>query len=218
MSSSQNPPSKLSKKPKISVKPIWRKKINSYHSQSEVETPTTMSKPPSPCNEPLKEGFPQAYSNQPSPQSHPPPLIDPYIDGALQAPQDDNQTQHPLPQSPSKGMLVQEINQLYDLSDLLNMHLQNHITNLLPTTPSTPPIPLTITLDQVEHHVGYCPCCRYNQTQFISLREDLTWIVFLLTRPYPPLQVPHNYSTTTTSAPNSPPSNPTAPPTFPPAN
>ncbi|GJS23987.1 hypothetical protein Tco_0452619 [Tanacetum coccineum] len=82
-----------------------------------------MSKPPSPCNEPPKEGFPQAYSNQSSPHYHPPPLIDPYIDGALQAPQDDYQTQHLLPQSPSKGMLVQEINQLYDLSDLLNMHL-----------------------------------------------------------------------------------------------
>ncbi|GKF91653.1 hypothetical protein Tco_0275354, partial [Tanacetum coccineum] len=43
-----------------------------------------MSKLPSPCNEPLKEGFPQAPSNQPSLQSHPPPLIDYYIDVALQ--------------------------------------------------------------------------------------------------------------------------------------
>ncbi|GKA60380.1 hypothetical protein Tco_0759787 [Tanacetum coccineum] len=73
--------------------------MNSCHSQSEneVETPTSMSKSPSPCNEPPKEGLPKAHSNQPSPQSHPPPLIDPYIDVDLQAPQDDNHTQHPPP-------------------------------------------------------------------------------------------------------------------------
>ncbi|GJR26814.1 putative reverse transcriptase domain-containing protein [Tanacetum coccineum] len=73
MSSSQNPPSELSKKPKISIRPIWRKKMNSCHSPSEneVDTPTSMSKPPSPCNGPPKEGLPQAHSNQPSPAGRP---------------------------------------------------------------------------------------------------------------------------------------------------
>nr|GEY52041.1 hypothetical protein [Tanacetum cinerariifolium] len=92
MSSSQKPSSKLSKKPKISVRSIWRKKMNSCHSQSEdeVETPTSMHKPSSPCNEPSKKDSSKALSNQPSPQCHSPPLIDPYIEIALQATQEDN--------------------------------------------------------------------------------------------------------------------------------
>ncbi|GKA25563.1 hypothetical protein Tco_0711672 [Tanacetum coccineum] len=167
---------------------------------------------------PPNESFPQAPSNQPSLQCHSSPLIDPYIDVVLQAPQDDNQTQPLPPQSPCRGILVQEINHLHDLSNILEMYLQNHITNPLPPTPLTPTMPHTITLDQVKHHVGYCSCCHYNQTQFITLREDLTWIEFLLTRPHPPLQIPQNYPTTTTSAPTSPPPNPSAPPTFSPAN
>nr|GFC88071.1 hypothetical protein [Tanacetum cinerariifolium] len=69
-----------------------------------------MSKPPYPCNEPLKEGLPQAHSNQPPSQSQPPPLIDPYIDVALQAPQDNKHTQHPSPQYLSREILVEEIN------------------------------------------------------------------------------------------------------------
>ncbi|GKB48008.1 hypothetical protein Tco_0898761 [Tanacetum coccineum] len=214
MSSSQNPCSKLSKKSKISIRHIWRKKLNTCHPQhgNDVETPTPIYKPSSSCNEPQNEDSPITHSNQFSPQPHSLPLIDPYIASILQPqspppPQGENQTQPQPPPSLSKEMLIDEINQLRDLFNLLAMHLQNHTTNPLPLAPS---MPHTITLNQVEHYVGYFPYCHYNQTQFISLREDLTWIKYILTRPYPPLQVPHNYPTTTTFAPNSPPPNPTA--------
>ncbi|GJW25784.1 hypothetical protein Tco_0039595 [Tanacetum coccineum] len=171
MLSSQNPSFKLFKKPKISVRPIWRKKLNTCHPQYEndVETPSPISKPPSPCNEPQNEDSPIAHSNQLSPQPQSPPPIDPYIASILQPqspppPQGNNQTQPQPPPSPCTEMLVDEINQLQELSNLLAMHLQNHTTNPLPLTPSTPSMPHTITLNQVEHHIGYCPCCFYNQT------------------------------------------------------
>ncbi|GKE63026.1 hypothetical protein Tco_1513393 [Tanacetum coccineum] len=130
-----------------------------------------------------------------------PLLIDPYVDDILQGNHNNDQNQSQLPPSPTRERLVDEINQLQDLSNLLDMLLSNQTANPLPT-PSN--MPHTITLDQVEHHIGYCPCCRYTQKQFLSLSEDLNWIEYLLTRPYPLLQVPHNYPKTTTSAPNSP--------------
>ncbi|GJR94669.1 hypothetical protein Tco_0266843 [Tanacetum coccineum] len=114
MSSSQNPSSKAPKKPKISVRPIWRKKLNTFHSTNlnEIDTPTPMPKPPSLYNEPSKEDFPIAPSNQASPQPYSPPLIDPYIDVVLEANRNNNQTQPQLPASPTREMLVDEINQL----------------------------------------------------------------------------------------------------------
>nr|GEU39928.1 hypothetical protein [Tanacetum cinerariifolium] len=196
--------------------PIWRKILNTCHLQNEndIETPSPILKPPSPCNEPQNKDSPIAHSNQLLPQPHSLSLIDPYIASILQLlspppPQGDNQTQPQPPPSLSREMRVDEINQLQDFSNLLAMYLQNHTTNSLPPTPSTPSMPHTITLNQVKHHAGYYPCCHYNQTQFIFLRKDLNWIEYLLTRPYPPLQVPRNYPTTTTSVSNSPPPNPT---------
>ncbi|GKE56424.1 hypothetical protein Tco_1495609 [Tanacetum coccineum] len=203
MSSPKNPLSKLSKKPKISVRPVWRKKLNYCNSSNvdEFDTPTPMPKPPSPCNELSKESSPIAPSNQASPQPHSPPLIDPYVDVVLQANQNHNETQPQLPPSPTRDMVIDEINQLQDLSNLLAMHLLNHTTN---PTPSTPLLPHTITFDQVENHVGYYLCCRYNQAQFLSIRVDLNWVEFLLTRSQPPLQIQRNYPPTITSAPNLP--------------
>ncbi|GJY11686.1 hypothetical protein Tco_0380995 [Tanacetum coccineum] len=161
-----------------------------------------MPKPPSPCNAPLKENSPIATSNHASPQPHSPPIIDPYVDVVLQANQNHNETQPQIPPSPTREMLIDDINQLQDLSNLLAMHLSIHTIN---PTPSTPILPHTITFDQVEHHVGYGLCCRYNQAQFFAIREDLNWVEFLLTRPQPPLQIQRDYPPTTTSTPNSPP-------------
>ncbi|GJX96561.1 hypothetical protein Tco_0352359 [Tanacetum coccineum] len=204
MSSSQNPSSKLSKKPKISVRPVWKKKMNTCHSPNlnEVVTPTPIPKPPSPHNTPSKENSSIAPSNQTSPQHHSHPLIDPYVDVVLQANQNHNQPQFQPPPSPTREMLIDDINQLQGLSNLMAMHLLNHTAN---PTLSTQILPHTIIFDQVEHHVGYCPCCRYNQAQFLAIREDLNWVEFLLTRPQPPLQIQRDNPPTTTSTPNSPP-------------
>ncbi|GJW93387.1 hypothetical protein Tco_0173059 [Tanacetum coccineum] len=178
MSSLKNSLSKLFKKPKISIRLVWRKELNYCNSSNvdDVNTPTPMPKPPSPCNAPSKENAPIATSNHASPQPHSPPIIDPYIDVVLQANQNHNKTQPPLPPSPTREMLIDDINKLQYLSNLLAMHLSNHTTN---PTPSTPILPHTITFYQVEHYVGYFPCCRYNQAQFLVIREDLNWVEIL---------------------------------------
>ncbi|GJX84080.1 hypothetical protein Tco_0333561 [Tanacetum coccineum] len=159
-----------------------------------------MPKSPSPCNAPSKENSPMPTSNHDSPQPHSPPIIDPYVDVVLQANENHNETQPPP--SPTREMLIDDINKLQDLSNLLAIHLSNHTTN---PTPSTPILPHNITCDKVEHHVGYCPCCRYNQAQFLAIIEDLNWVEFLLTQPQPPLQIQRDYPPITTFVPNSPP-------------
>ncbi|GJX86599.1 hypothetical protein Tco_0337373 [Tanacetum coccineum] len=114
MSSPKNSISKLSKKPKIYVRPLWRKKLNYYNSSNvdDVNTPTPMPKPPYPCNVPSKENSPIATSNHASPQPHSPPIIDPYVDVVLQANQNHNETQPQLHPSPTREMLIDDINQL----------------------------------------------------------------------------------------------------------
>ncbi|GJR82278.1 hypothetical protein Tco_0153063 [Tanacetum coccineum] len=86
-------------------------------------------------------------------------LINPYMASMLHAqtppsPQGDNQIQPSLPPSPSREMLIDDINQLQDLSNLLAIHLSQRNT---PSSPYSPNLPRTINLNQVEQHVGYCP-------------------------------------------------------------
>ncbi|GJZ65441.1 hypothetical protein Tco_0622137 [Tanacetum coccineum] len=240
MSSPHNPSPKPSKVAKISVRPIWRKKLNSCHTSNmdDVNLPTQISKPQSPLNQnqPSQENSPTTQTNHDSLPSHSLPLgdscntnvghtpsppqsvnqsqtpfphllINPHVASVLHAqtppsPQGDNHTQPPLPPSPSREMLMNDINQLQDLSNLLAMHLSQRNTS---SSPYSPNLPHTLNLDQVEQHVGYCPCCIYTQKQFLTLSEDINWIEFLLTRPQPPPQIQRDYPPTTTSAPNSPP-------------
>ncbi|GJS88188.1 hypothetical protein Tco_0770824 [Tanacetum coccineum] len=70
------------------------------------------------------------------------------------SPYGDNQTQPPLPPSPTREMLINDINQLQDLSNLLAMHLSQRNT---PSLPYSLNLAHTLNLNQVEHHVGYCP-------------------------------------------------------------
>nr|GEX48886.1 hypothetical protein [Tanacetum cinerariifolium] len=134
-------------------------------------------------------------------------LINPHVASVLHAqtppsPQGDNHTQPLLPPSQGREMLMNDINQLQDLSNLQAMNLSQRNTS---SSPYSPNLPHTINLDQVEQHVGYCPCCIITQKQFLTLSEDINWIEFLLTRPQPPPQVYRDYSQTTTSTPNFPP-------------
>ncbi|GJY78708.1 hypothetical protein Tco_0484509 [Tanacetum coccineum] len=138
MSSPHKPLPKPLKVAKISVRPIWRKKLNSCHTSNvdDVNLPTQISKPQSPLNQnqPSQENSPTTQTNHDSLQSHSLPL-------------GDNHTQPPLPPSPSREMLMNDINQLQDLSNLLAMHLSQRNT---PSSPYSPNLPYTLNLDQVK--------------------------------------------------------------------
>ncbi|GKD56869.1 hypothetical protein Tco_1290256 [Tanacetum coccineum] len=89
-----------------------------------------------------------------------PHLLNPHVASVLHAqtppsPQGDNQTQPPPPPSLSREMLIDDINQLQDLSNLLAMHLSQCNT---PSSPYSPNLPHTLNLYQVEQHVGYYHC------------------------------------------------------------
>ncbi|GKA89396.1 hypothetical protein Tco_0811208 [Tanacetum coccineum] len=228
MSSPHKPLPKPSKVAKISVRPVWKKKLNYCNTSNEVDDnlPTPMRKQQSPLKESSQENPHTTHSNHDSLQSHSLPLGDTNVGQAIIPPRSANQiqltqplfphllinphvasvlhaqTQSPPPPSPSREMLIDDINQLQDLSNILAMHLSQCNT---PSSPYSPNFPHTLNLNQVEQHVGYCPCCIFNQKQFLTLSEDLNWIEFLLTRPQPPIQVQRDYPPTTTSAPNSPP-------------
>ncbi|GJZ75583.1 hypothetical protein Tco_0640048 [Tanacetum coccineum] len=165
MSSPHKPSPKPSRVAKMSVRHTWRKKLNHCNSSNEVDVnlATPMPNPQSPINEPT------THSSHVSLQSHSLPLSE-------------NHPQPPLPPSPSRDMLMNDINQLQDLSNLLAMHLSQRNTS---SSPYSPNLPHTINLDQVEQHVGYSNCCIFTQKQFLTLSEDINWIEFLLTRPQP---------------------------------
>ncbi|GJV58035.1 hypothetical protein Tco_1459040 [Tanacetum coccineum] len=97
-----------------------------------------MPKPQSLLKEPSQENPPTTQSNHDSLQSNSLPL-------------DDNQTQPSPPPSPSREMLIDDINQLQDLSNLLAMHLSQRNTAL---SPYSPDLPYTLNLNQVEQHVA----------------------------------------------------------------
>ncbi|GJX64271.1 hypothetical protein Tco_0298614 [Tanacetum coccineum] len=197
----------------------------------DVNLPTPIPKPQSPINEPTtnsnhvslqshslllsdscetnvgQASIPPSINHSQTQPLFPYLLINPHVASVLHAqtppsPQGDNHTQPPLPPSPSIEMLMNDVHQFQDLSNLLAMHLSQHNTS---SSPYSPNLPYTINLDQVEQHLGYCLCCIFTQKQFVTLSEDINYIEFLLTRPQPPPQVYRDYPQTTTSAPNSPP-------------
>ncbi|GJZ94274.1 hypothetical protein Tco_0666477 [Tanacetum coccineum] len=87
------------------------------------------------------------------------------------SPQGDNQTKPPLPPSPSREMLTDDINQLQDLLNLLAMHISQCNT---PSSPYSPNLPHTLNLNQVEQHVGYCPTAsRLRPNQFTYPEREL---------------------------------------------
>ncbi|GKC20018.1 hypothetical protein Tco_1022168, partial [Tanacetum coccineum] len=146
----------------MSVRPVWRKKLNFCNTSNKVDVnlPTPMPKSQSPPKEPSQENPHTTQSNHDSIESHSLPLGDPcdtnvgqaFIppqnvnqtqltqppfphllinshvasvlhDQTLPSPHDDNQNQPLPPPSPSRKMLIDDINQLQDLSNLLAMHL-----------------------------------------------------------------------------------------------
>ncbi|GKC44011.1 hypothetical protein Tco_1061733 [Tanacetum coccineum] len=203
MTSPNKPIPKPSRVAKMSVKPIWRKKLNPCNTSNElnVNSSTPMPKPLTPHHEPSQENnhpnqaLPNHYimdtPTSPEVVSHPLSPISPinsHVTHTQAPPQGDNQNQHIPSISPSRESLVDDINQLQDLSNLLAMHLSQQ-QNYIPSSPYSPNLPHTFNTNQVETHVGYCPCCIFTQKQFLALSEDINWIEFLLTRPHPPPRV-----------------------------
>ncbi|GJV82807.1 hypothetical protein Tco_1522705 [Tanacetum coccineum] len=205
---------------KLSVKPFGGKKLKPCNSFQRPTSPQVVSHPPfpiSPINSHVThtQAPPQSDNQTPyikdtptTPQviSHPPFPISPinsHVTHTQAPPQSDSQTQHTPPLSPSRESIVDDINQLQDLSNLLAMHLSQQQNNI-PSSPYSPNLPHTLNINQVETHVGYCPCCIFTQKQFHALSEDINLIEFLFTRPHPPPKVQRDYPSTTASAPNSP--------------
>ncbi|GJW47643.1 hypothetical protein Tco_0079289 [Tanacetum coccineum] len=156
MSSTYKPLPKPSRVAKMSVRPTWRKKLNHCNSSNEVDVnlPTPISKQQSQTPFPSP---PQSVDQSQTPFPH--LLINPHIASVLHAqtppsPQGDNHTQPTLPPSSSREMLMNDSNQLQDLSNLLAMHLLQRNTS---SSPYSLNLPHTLNLDQVEQHVGYCP-------------------------------------------------------------
>ncbi|GKB45647.1 hypothetical protein Tco_0896400 [Tanacetum coccineum] len=166
MTSPNKPTSKPSRVAKMSVKPIWRKKPNLCNTSNVLNTTSPIPKPLTPHHEPSQENnhpnqaLPNPYikDTPTSPQvvSHPPLPISPinsHIAHTQAPPQSNNQTQHTPPLSPSRESLVDDINQLQDLSNLLAMHLTQQQNNI-PSSPYSPNLPHTLNINQVETHVG----------------------------------------------------------------
>ncbi|GJV06493.1 hypothetical protein Tco_1344149 [Tanacetum coccineum] len=153
MSSSNNPRSKTSRVAKISVRPLWKRKLNYCHksisTSSDAITKHPMSKPSSHSNEPSRE-FTSTQGPNNSSQSHSLSPYDSYVQLKPSSPQDANQQpplphslvnphvapilhvqatllndNHTLPLNPSSDDLrfVEEIKQAHELNALLAMHL-----------------------------------------------------------------------------------------------
>ncbi|GJV56312.1 hypothetical protein Tco_1457317 [Tanacetum coccineum] len=168
MTSPNKPTSKPSRVAKMSVKPIWRKNPNLCNTSNVLNTTSPIPKPLTPHHEPSQENnHPNQTLPNPcikdtftSPQvvSHPPFPISPINSHETHTqvpPQCDNQTQHTSPLSPSRESLVDDINQLQDLSNLLAMHLSQQQQNNNSSLPYSPNLPHTLNINQVETHVGY---------------------------------------------------------------
>ncbi|GKA29415.1 hypothetical protein Tco_0715660 [Tanacetum coccineum] len=142
MTSPNKPTSKPSRVAKMSVKPIWRKKPNLCNTSNvlNANSPTPMPKPLTPHHEPSQENnhpnqaLPNPYikdtTTSPQVVSHPPFPISPinsHVTHTQAPPQSDNQTQHTPPLSPSRESLVDDINQLQDLSTYIKLTLKFHL-------------------------------------------------------------------------------------------
>ena len=163
MSSNKTP---TTRKPRISVKPIWRKKqslgnfmnnpndSNNHHanfiptSHHEASSPSFTFFASQPSNGP------------PPPNNHPLPPLYP--------------TPTQLPSATSfHSIKAQEFSNLVDLN-LLNILLSQKLQ---------PPTMIHPTLAQVDVHGIYCACGIYNRNHFQKMKNDLDFIISILLSP-----------------------------------
>lgn len=148
------------RKPRISVKPIWRKKQNLGNNH--------VNSNPTSHNEASSSSF-SFFASQP--QNGPPSTRNEYTNPI---PQDHSLPPLFPPQMTNVNSLhsikAQEFSNLVDLS-LLNIILSQ---KLHPPTMSHP------TLAQVDAHGGYCACRIYNYNHFQKIKNDLDYIISIL--------------------------------------
>ncbi|GJR77887.1 ribonuclease H-like domain-containing protein [Tanacetum coccineum] len=150
MSSSNNPRSKTLRVAKISVRPLWKRKLDYCHksvsTSSDVVTKQPISKPLSHSNEPSCE----FTSTQDADQQPPLPysLINPHVALILHVQATLLNDSHTLPPNPSFDDLrfVEEIKQAHELNALLAMHLAQWNMDQPPSSPYSPNFPNTLNL------------------------------------------------------------------------
>ena len=199
MSSSNHPRSKPLRVAKVSVRPIWRRKLDTCHNPTNDVVQTQPTPKPHP-NEPFHTHNqssicpPSFTHNYPSSQVSPPPRVSPPLPTI----------NHTPPSSPTNEHLkfVDELKEAHELNALLALHLAQ--SNLDQPSSSSPPSPHN--KSHIEKHVNNCPCCIFLQKQTIALNEHFTWIEYILTRSNPtPSLEQHQNPYATCSTPNSPP-------------
>ena len=207
MSSSNNSRSKGSRGARISVRPVWRRKVANCHNPKN----DVIQNQPHPND-------PYYYSSQfhPSSSQIPPqnihqthtPNMDPMLHVQTTIPSY-NPTPPPSPSS-EHNKFVEELKEAHELSALLAMHLAQRNLDQPPSSPYSNCHPHTLNSEQVEHHTAYCPCCIFIHKQTIFLEEHLTWIEYLLTKKNQSPQQEANPSSTipTPPTPSSPPKSP----------
>lgn len=203
MSSPNHPRSKPSRVAKISVKPVWRRKLDTYQKSTSINDvvsnqPTTkhQTHPNETSLLPPHDNLTISLSNNIPHPSHS-LLPNDHFEEHTQS-QNNNHHSHqnmnPMfhvqasipshnptpPSSPSSKhkKFVDELKEAHELNALLSLHLaQRNLDQQLSSTHSSPPNNLV----QLENHVDNCPCCIFLQKQTIALNEHFTWIEYLLT-------------------------------------
>jgi hypothetical protein len=201
MLSPNHPISKPSRVAKISVKPVWRRKLDTCQKSTSINDvvpnqPTTKHQTHS--NEtsllPPHDNLTISLSNNIPYPSHSHLPNDPFEEHTQS--QNNNhhphQNMHPMlhvqasipslnptpPSSPSSEhkKFVEELNEAHELSALLALHLaQRNLDQQPSSTHSSPPNNLV----QLENHVNNCPCCIFLQKQTIALNEHFSWIEYV---------------------------------------
>lgn len=218
MSSPNHSRTKPTRGARITVKPVWRRKLDTCQKFSSINDvvsnqPTTkhslhpndtFTLPPQDNltislttnlpNDPFEEHSQSQNHVHPSHQ-------DINTMSSAQASIPNNNPTPPSSPSSEHKKFVEDLKEAHELSALLALHLaQRNLVQQPSTTPSSP----SNNIVPLENHVNNCPCCIFLQKQTIALNEHFTWIEYLLTRTSPPSSSQTHQSIS--SAPSSPPS------------
>jgi hypothetical protein len=212
MSSSNNQKPKISRTARISVKPVWRRKLDSFHNPSDVVPSQPTTQPQTHSNESSQNNNPNisintshiahstktpstheellppisCFHDYPSSNMSPPPRVPPPLPT----------TSHATPMlhvqtftqdnyhSPPPSPSSEHLKFVEELKEAheLSALLALHLAQRNLDPPQSNSPSSPHNINQVEKHVNNCPCCIFLQQQTIALNEHFTWIEYLLTR------------------------------------